>query len=187
MEDHLDNVRIVDDNSPMDEGRSITGGESFMEFSETLPEDAATGFAIAQPSPISDSVPGNDEGFGVMGDVAEPSSTPGTRRIKMSRKMKKAMDKIKQKVGTFPILWFNAKAAQHPEWALDDEEKEIIKDSLEFVFEILNIEFNIQTLDYTLTSIWWVIAYPIAAIGMIFMIKSSAYKAANPEEAPDAK
>lgn len=177
----------------MDEGRAITGGQSFTEFSETLPEDASLGFAIAQPSPSqSDSVPGsennNQEGFGMMsGDSDGAESSPGNKRIKMSRKMKKAMDKIKQKIGTFPILWFKAKELQHPEWALDDEEKAIITDSLEFVFEILNVEFEIQSLDITLTSIWWIIAYPIAAIGMIFMVKSSAVKAAHPVETEEPK
>lgn len=176
-------VRITDtseDSSmPLDEGRNITGGQSFDEFSETLPEDASLGFATMQPSPSPDgSEPG--EGFGIISGDSEP--TPGVKKLKMSRKMKAAMNKIRSKVATYPILWFKTKALQNPEWALDEEEEAIIKDSLEFVFEILNIEFQIETLDIKLTSIYWIIAYPIAAIGMIFMIHSGNAKAAHPEE-----
>jgi hypothetical protein len=176
--------------APMDEGRAITGGQSFGEYSEMMPEDASSGFAIAADTPSSQSsdVPKNEnnEGFNMFGGE-DADHSPSTKRLKMSRKMKKAMEKIKEKVATFPILWFKAKEMQHPEWALDEEEKAIITDSLDFVFEILNVEFEIQTLDIKLTSIWWVIAYPVAAIGMIFAIKSNAVKQAHPEELSEEK
>lgn len=176
--------RIKND-APLEEGTSITGGETFDEFASSMPDNAKTGFDILPPE-------GTDEGFGVMtgegdGDQINPSDTAPRKKLKMSRKMKAAMNKIKEKVGSFPILYFSNKAKVHPEWALDDDEKEIITDSLTFVFDVLDINFEIEALNITLTSIWWIIAYPIAAIGMIFFTHQSAVKIAHPDETEETK
>jgi hypothetical protein len=169
-----DNIRIMDD-APLEEGTSITGGQTFEEFANTMPDDASSGFGAVQPIPSSD-----DEGTQVIN-----GDTPARKSIKMSKKMKAAMKKIQEKVCSFPILYFSNKAKIHPEWALDEDEKEIVTDSLSFVFDILNIEFQIEQLNLTLESIWWVIAYPICAIGMIFLSHKAVVDALHSEEGKD--
>jgi hypothetical protein len=170
-------IENLDDMS--DEGTSVSGGQTFEEYSAVMPDSSRSGFEIAT-EPVT-----SDEGFGVMTGESEP--TPEKKRMKMSRKMKAAMKKIQDKVCSFPNLYFKNKASIHPEWALDEEEEAIITDSLSFVFDVLNIEFMIEGLDITLTSIWWVIAYPILAIGMIFAVKKSAVEAAHPKEESNAE
>jgi hypothetical protein len=95
--------------------------------------------------------------------------------------MKKAMDKLKNQIAEYPSLYFRAKAKRYPEWALEDEEIDLISDSVKFALEILDIEFQIEALSITLTSIWWVIAYPVAVIGGIWMTKRSNVATAHPE------
>lgn len=165
-------IRITDD-----AGTSISGGQSFEEFSAGLPEDSRSGFGVLDPS---DQPAG--EGFGLAQEEGEPEPTKKAKSIKMSKKMKAAMKKIQEKVTSFPLLYFKHKATIHPEWALDEDEKEIVTDALGFVFEVLDINFMIEGLDITLTSIWWVLAYPILAIGMIFISHKTAADAAHPED-----
>jgi hypothetical protein len=163
-------IRITDD-----AGTSVSGGQTFEEYSTTLPIDSRSGFDV-----VNLNEPAAGEGFGVMTDEQEP--TKKIKSIKMSKKMKAAMKKIQEKVTSFPLLYFKHKATVHPEWALDEDEKEIVIDALGFVFEVLDINFMIEGLDITLTSIWWVLAYPILAIGMIFISHKTAADAAHPED-----
>jgi hypothetical protein len=169
---------------PMDEGTAVTGGETFEEMAASMPESAKTGFDVVNPAQQPES---NGDGFGVFGGAESSEPTPERKVLKMSRKMKAAMKKIQDKVSSFPILYFKGKAKVHPEWALDQDEEEIISDSLTFLFEVLDVNFNIQPLNVTLESIWWVIAYPVCAIGMIFFSHSAAVKANHPEDFQEEK
>jgi hypothetical protein len=165
--------KMIDDN--MDEGTNVTGGESFEEFASGLPDNAKSGFGKVPTEEGTDGVTVN-EGAQVL------EESPAKKTLKMSKKMKAAMKKIQDKVCSFPILYFEGKAKVHPEWSLDSDEKDIITESLSFVFEVLNINFNIDQLDVTLTSIWWVIAYPTLAIGMIFFSHKAAVDILHPKE-----
>lgn len=168
-------IRITDD-----AGTSVSGGQTFEEFAADMPESSRSGFGVVSPSQDGPNNDTNEEGFGVM--TSDPEPTPEKKQLKMSKKMKAAMKKIEDKVCSFPSLYFRNKALVHPEWKLDEDEEDIIKDSLSFVFQVLNIEFMIEGLDITLTSIWWVLAYPILAIGMIFVSHKTAADAAHPKE-----
>lgn len=83
------------------------------------------------------------------------------------------MDRLKKKTANLPILWFHNQAKLNPEWELDKEEKELITDAIETVFDVLDIGIEIEPLSITLTSIWWVISYPLVAFGFLFMSKKS--------------
>lgn len=148
---------------------------TFQELAQALPE-TAEGFLMDVPA-----VAPQDDGGSLLDSTLTDSSVDDSeqreqrkgKRIKLSRKMQKSMDKLKSKTAKLPILWFHNQAKNRPEWELDDEEKELITDSIETVFEILDVEIQIEPLTWTLTSIWWVIAYPIMAFGFLFLTKKS--------------
>jgi hypothetical protein len=93
------------------------------------------------------------------------------KRVKMSKAMKKSMDGLKSKVAEMPIMWFHDQARERPEWELDETEQALIRDSITTVFDVLDIEMEIQPLSYTLTSIWWVLGYPFVTFLFLFLIK----------------
>jgi hypothetical protein len=83
------------------------------------------------------------------------------------------MNRLKTKTANVPIMWFHAQAKEHPEWELDADERDMLKDAVETVFEVLDIEIEIEPLSWTLTSVWWVISYPILAFVFLFLTKKS--------------
>lgn len=143
----------------------VEGEETFEQFADTLP-DTAQGFlesvqADSQPSLLDSAI------------AEEAVQEKKTKTVKMSKKMKKAMDKLKSKSANLPILWFHQQAKVNPEWELDEEEKELITDSIETVFELLDINIEIMPWEMTLTSIWWVVGYPVLAFVFLFLTKKS--------------
>jgi len=119
-----------------------------------------------EPSPILSSPEDAESGGVVAGDAAPPR-----KRIQMSKKMKKSMDKFMRQIAEMPALYFTNMAASNREWALDDDEKELLTDSVSMVFEILDVGFEIEPLSLKLTSIWWIISYPFIVFGYIFFNK----------------
>jgi hypothetical protein len=149
------------------EGSHLMGEESFDSFASKLPEDASSGFG---KEPIAESTESE------FGEAAETAESRAARRVQMPKKMRAEMKKLKKKIAEdLPRLFFNRRAEQldQPEWKLTRDEEEAIADSVNMVLEILDIEFAIEPLNMTLTSIWWVIAYPVIVILGIFMFKQA--------------
>jgi hypothetical protein len=169
----------IEDTPPefSDSSAVIAGGKPFATFGESLPEDASHGFAFVEESPVT-------TGDGAMGSSSEGGDSPAPKRkiIRMSKQMKKAVDKFKERVASFPALYFSTMAQREPEWALTTEEQEMITDSISLAFEMLDIEFAFEPLSIQLTSIWWIIAYPFIAFGFIFFSKKSLVEAKYPKE-----
>jgi len=154
-----------------DEGLSISGEQSFDQFGSQLPTDARSFLEDASPA----SSPSTPEGETLLGSSAtfDDAEVKKTKRIKMSRKMQKAMDRLKKKTAQLPIMYFHSKAKDHPEWELDAEETELIEDAFSTVFEILDIEIQIEAVNWTLTSIYWVLSYPVLAFVFLFLTKKA--------------
>jgi hypothetical protein len=155
-------------------------GETFEEFAASMPEDAK-GFLEPDNPPLHGS--GSDGGFLDSASLREPiGAIPSpdqleekrVKRIKMSRKMKKSMDNLKAKVAQLPVIWFHSQSKANPEWKLDKEEEELLTDSITTVFEVLDIEMQIEPLTWTLTSIYWVLAYPLLTFAFLWVTKSEA-------------
>lgn len=148
--------------------------QTFADYAATMPE-TAQGFV---DQPVLSNIPADEPGLGDLpadDDFAAPSpKEQRTKRIKMSKKMQKSMDKLKSKAGKLPVQWFNNKAKERPEWKLDADEEELISDAIETVFDVLDIEIQIEPLSMTLTSIWWVLSYPICAFLFLFLSKKSS-------------
>ena len=160
------------------------------------PEQPSSSFAALLPDepfndfPVSSAGNGAEPTGGAFGqsDAAPPPDREAkeakrTRRIKLSRKMQKSMDKIRNVGADALVHWFHDQAKQQPEWELDAKEEEVLRDSMETVFDVLDIEIMVEPIGMELTSIWWVIAYPFATFLYLFFSKKA--KIAKPEE-PEA-
>jgi hypothetical protein len=152
---------------------------------QSIPDIQFTNSGEQTFSELADSMPSTEQGFldsvtpitqsEDAGGASSPiTDVPPERKVvKVSKNIKKAMNKFKKKVTEFPIAWFHQQAKGNPEWELDDEEKDLITDAIGTVFELLDIEFAIEPLSVQLTSIWWVIAYPILTFVFLFLTKKS--------------
>ncbi|HEY1247500.1 MAG TPA: hypothetical protein VGE97_00800 [Nitrososphaera sp.] len=151
--------------------------ENFESFASSLPE-SASGFLDAEP--IASNGNKDEEGGAFLdgsSGAGMPSSgdyaPPDRKRVNVTKKVRRAMNKFKTRIADVPILWFHQQAKDNPEWELDKEEQELIKDSIETVFDVLDIEVEIQPLSWTLQSVWWVLSYPILAFVFLFLVKKS--------------
>src|SRR5271154_4720235 len=133
-------------------------------FADLLPEDA-TVFS-GDPTPIAspESAASND---GALPD----SAPPPRKKVVMSKKMKKAMDKFMRQIAETPTLYFKQMTASNPEWALDEEEEDMLTESVAMVFELLDVGFEIEPLNLKLQSIWWIISCPFFVFGYVFLTK----------------
>lgn len=175
-------VELVPDNN--DEPLlPLPSSEPSNQFMASLPDDAES--FLAGPS-TSLFTGGSGVTEGVELPAGEFGPTPQERakkRVKMSRKMQKMMDGFRDQVADIPIMWFHNMAKDQPEWALDAKEEEFLKDAFGVVFEVLDISIEIEALNLTLTSIWWVIAYPFAAFAFLFLThKAKVAEKGQPEE-----
>ena len=147
--------------------------ETFDSFASTLPE-SASGFLDAGSVTSAKDEEGGTFLDGSMAGASETGYVPPERkRVNVTKKVRRAMNRFRTKIADIPILWFHNQAKENPEWELDKEEQELIKDSIETVFEVLDIEVEIQPLSWTLQSVWWVLSDPILAFTFLFLVKKS--------------
>lgn len=161
---------IPDDNEP-----------TFESLADAMPE-TASGFVDGtfKASASVDDVE-KDGGDSLLDDTSLLSSNDGPigslpsprKQVNVSKQMKKAMKKFKSKAANVPIMWFHAQAKNNPEWELDDDEKEMLQDAIDICFEVLDIDILIEPLNITLTSIWWIVSYPLLAFLFLFLTKKS--------------
>lgn len=153
------------------EGSHLMGEESFDSYASKLPSDAS-GLETEtteerQPTPEEDA-----------------QAERAFRRLQMPKKMRAEMRKLKKKISEdLPEFFFNRQAEkmEQPEWKLTKDEKDAISDSVNMVLEVLDIDFAIEPVAMTLTSIWWVIAYPVLVIlGIFFLKQQEIMKKENP-------
>jgi hypothetical protein len=139
------------------------------EFASYLPETMDEPEAVAESfpdAPVDELFPSDPE----------KKERKKEHKKKMSRKMKATMERFQGMFTDGITGWFHQQAtvSGHPEWDLEEKDKELIGDSISFVMDAFNIEFDFQTVDLTLSSVWWVLAYPICAFGIVFLNKKGA-------------
>jgi hypothetical protein len=177
---------VPEDETPEEQTSGVASPARGFGFNRTFDDAVSdlpeTGFSVAPSHSDTDGDGGDESGFGVAGPVTDSPAEIKKRRVKMSKEMRKAMNKLKKNISDYPSMFFDARSKQHPEWQLDKNEKETLRESIEFALEILDIEFEIEAISITLTSIWWIIAYPIAVFGMMFLTHREAVISAHPED-----
>lgn len=149
-------------------------------FASSLPEDSD--FLAGITAPPSASGNGVERAFATAGNEGPTPQERAKKRVKMSRKMQKMMDGFRDQVADIPIMWFHNMAKDNPEWELDEKETEFLKDAFGVVFEVLDISIEIEALNLTLTSIWWVVSYPFAAFLFLFLTHKAKVVENNQEE-----
>lgn len=158
-----------------DEAMFAAGEESFADYAATLPEDAND--LLREPAPTEQDIEEQQR-------IAQEKERK-TARIALSKKMKKKMEAFRNQLSTtLPSLFFDRMAEKHeqPGWRLSKDEKEAIKDSVETFMELADVEFAFNPIEIQLTSIWWVVLYPIATIGIVFGLKSMEYSPKKKDE-----
>lgn len=167
-------MTITEIPDPNDQQPTPPSATEFDDFAATMPE-TAQGFldATLPPEPTNSVEDGLTGGDGFLDASSGEPVTPARKRVNVTKKMRKAMNRLKTRVANIPIMWFHTQAKQNPEWELDAEEQAMMTDAIETVFDVLDIEVEIEPLSWTLTSVWWVVSYPLLAFVFLFLTKKS--------------
>jgi hypothetical protein len=163
-------IEMIPDNEPLPPLDAATKTET---FAASLPDDAET--YLGKP-------PASSTDFGEPLTDQPELFEARKKRVKMSKKMQKMMDGFRDQIVDIPLMWFHNQAKDNPEWGLDDKEEEFLKDAFGVVFEVLDIQIEIEAVSMTLTSMWWVIAYPFAAFAFLFLTHKAAVTEKNRED-----
>jgi hypothetical protein len=137
-------------------------------LTETVEDDAP----VPVDAPVFSDAPVDD----LFPEDGERKERKKEHKKKMSRKMKATMERFQGMLTDGISGWFHQQAtvSGHPEWDLDDKDKDLIGDSIDFVAQAFNLEFDFETVELKLTSIWWVFLYPLCAFGIVFLNKKGA-------------
>jgi hypothetical protein len=161
-------IEMIPDSEPINEP---------LPFAGELPEDAND---LLTPAPEQPHVPFDEPIADDDHDFAAKERR--VKVIKFSAKLKKTMKQMEAATANVPIAWFDNMAKEHPEWALDDKEKNLLQGSIEMAFEALDIDFAIEPWTYTLSSIWWLLGAPIAVIIFLFVSKKAKLSTTETKE-----
>lgn len=98
---------------------------------------------------------------------------------KVSAKMNKMQKKFADKI---PQLLNKALEQKGAEWQLDDSDKELLSESVENCFDVLDVEFAMAPISAKLSNPLWVLLLPLLALAIIFGPKAAAN--IKPKEEP---
>lgn len=154
----------------------------FESYAATMPE-TASGFLETPSEPAATTT--QEGSFFDTVDTGDEYTPPSRRRVNVTKKVRRAMNRMKGKLSNIPIMYFHNQAKLNPEWELDDEEKELITDAVDTVFDVLDIEFEIEPLSWTLTSIYWVLGYPVIAFLFLLFQKKAKVMESEQQQPPD--
>jgi hypothetical protein len=155
---------------PLDGTPSTT--DSFGRFVEGLP--SVEGAAAASASTATVTGERKPETVPVKTDAATKALNAKMAKLKrqIAKAYPKAVEGILSKKG--------------PGWAMSEEQKDILADSIESVFEMLDIQFQIEQLNVELKSRLWIFLYPVAALLMILAVLAGKnVSQENPNDKPD--
>ncbi len=149
---------------------------SLLDFASQLPE-TAEGFG-ATPADAGKRAAESDD------DERREKAERKRKRVQVSKRMRKTVDKMKANASNFPVLWFNGKAsADHPEWKLNETEEAVLRDSIETVFDLFDIEIEFEPIVAHITSVWWLLCYPALVFTLLFATKKIQTGTEGPTDA----
>lgn len=132
--------------------------ESLDSFASSLPENEADAAASATST----------AGAVGEGPAASASGMSNVKTDAAAKKLNQKMAKVKRQIAeAFPKAVGTLLESKGPGWALTKEHKDMLTDSIESVFDILDVQFQIQQLNVELKSRLWVFMYPVAVLCMI--------------------
>jgi hypothetical protein len=128
---------------------STQGGEAetFDAFASTLPESESD---VEQPQASTASA------------TPQPPSTTNVKTDAASRKLQAKMAKMKREFSNLiPRAFESALLRKGPTWAMSKEQKDMLTDAVESVFDVLDVSFSVQQYNVELKSRIWVFLYPV--------------------------
>lgn len=119
----------------------------------------------------------------------EPSKTAELKTDAVARRMSGKLNKFKKSLAEkVPKVLNKAIKEKGPEWQLDTEDSELLAESVENCFEILDLEFRITPISLVLQNPLWVLLLPLTVLLLIFSGKTlqnaPRMKEEKKEEAP---
>lgn len=112
---------------------------------------------------------------------AEARKTVDLKTDAMGKKFNAKLNRMKKAVAEkLPQALGKAVEDKGPEWLLDKDDTEILSESIENCFDILDIDFKITPYSATLTNPLWVLILPLLACILVFAPKAA--KAARKEQ-----
>lgn len=138
---------------------SSRGRELFLSEIDSPNEPAQAGTLPDSPASAPASLP-------------DPERETRLKKEAMARKFSAKLNKFKEKVSARLADGVNLIAKDKgPEWEITEDDRELLGESIENCFEILDVDFQIRPLTKTLENPLWVLALPIIALVMIFLPK----------------
>lgn len=154
---------------PEEQGKA-PGGNGFDSFASSLPDNEA---GIGEDR-IPGEIPDN-----------EAANLPPVSNIKTdaaSKAINAKFAKIKKSLAeSLPEAVDAVLADNGPEWALSKRERDMLTDAMESVFDMLDIQFQIEQFNVQLKSRMWVLLYPLAVLLSIFAIKTAKHGKKKPD------
>lgn len=109
-------------------------------------------------------------------DDATGAATPPVVDIRTdatSRKLSAKMNKMKKNFADqIPKIVNAALKQKGDEWIMDDSDKEMLSESVESCFDVLDIQFQMAPMGFVLENPLWVLLYPVLTLAFIFGIKA---------------
>jgi hypothetical protein len=123
-----------------------------------------------------------DSGEPARDNAKTPQVTPGPpspeklAEIKTdaaAKKLNAKMSKIKRQFAEkIPQMLNAALLAKGPEWTMDQGDMDMVTESVESCFDMLEINFQIAPIGATLKNPLWVLIYPLVVLCAIFIVKA---------------
>jgi hypothetical protein len=107
------------------------------------------------------------------GKISSPEKIKEIKTDAAARKLSAKFNKFQKKI-TEQLTKALSSAVEEKgsEWAMDEGDQEMFKESLENCFEVLDVEFNIAPITAQLTNPLWVLLMPLLALALIFVPKA---------------
>lgn len=118
----------------------------------------------------------------------EAQKTAELKTDAVARRMSGKLNKFKKNLAEkIPKVLNKAIKDKGPEWQLDTEDSELLAESVENCFEILDLEFRITPISLVLQNPLWVLLLPLTVLLLIFSGKTIQNRPKAPEEAKAAE
>lgn len=158
---------------PAANGGPVPGaGSDFTSFANDLPdsEGGAVASAVA-PDGVTDQA------------APAPATFSKVKTDAASARLTKKMEKVKRQLAeALPRAVDVFTADKGPEWKLDDSQRDMLTDAVESVFDMLDVQFEIQQFNVQLKSRFWILLYPITVLLMIFATKAAKNQVTETKE-----
>lgn len=136
--------------------------------------------------PIGQATEGQDESKTTATGEPAPKPTTELKTDAVAKRFSGKLNKMKKALAEkVPRVLNEAIKDKGPEWQLGTDDSEMLAESIENCFEVLDIDFRITPFQTVLTNPLWVLLLPLLVLIAIFVPKAIAQQKQKPEPAPE--